>query len=152
MQKLVALRLHVGIANEEDCQKAFGIEADVDVGSGSPSSKTSIARLPTRSWRNFQIWIGRSSHFVKVIARIAMAGGAVLRTRESMLTSRHYDITDIIDRVGAGDSFSAGLIYGLRAYRDDQKALEFATAASVSQTPRFWVTSTGASASPTSRR
>jgi 2-dehydro-3-deoxygluconokinase len=44
--------------------------------------------------------------------------------------SRHYDITDIVDRVGAGDSFAAGLIYGLRAYRNDQKALEFATAAS----------------------
>jgi 2-dehydro-3-deoxygluconokinase len=35
-----------------------------------------------------------------------------------------------VDRVGAGDSFAAGLIYGLRTYGDDQRALEFATAAS----------------------
>jgi 2-dehydro-3-deoxygluconokinase len=55
---------------------------------------------------------------------------AVLYNGREFLTSRHYDITDIVDRVGAGDSFAAGLIYGLRQYRDDQKGLEFATAAS----------------------
>ena len=54
----------------------------------------------------------------------------MLHNRRDFLTSRHYDITDIVDRVGGGDSFAAGLIYGLREYRDDQKALEFATAAS----------------------
>ncbi len=35
-----------------------------------------------------------------------------------------------MDRVGGGDSFAAGLIHGLRTYRDDRKALEFAAAAS----------------------
>jgi len=55
---------------------------------------------------------------------------AVLHNGKQFLTSRHYDITDIVDRVGGGDSFAAGLIYGLRAYKDDQRALEFATAAS----------------------
>jgi len=44
--------------------------------------------------------------------------------------SRRYDITDIVDRVGAGDSFGAGLIYGLLSYGDDARALEFAAAAS----------------------
>ena len=55
---------------------------------------------------------------------------AVLHNGTQFLTSRHYEITDIVDRVGGGDSFAAGVIYGLRAYRDDQKALEFAAAAS----------------------
>ena len=42
-----------------------------------------------------------------------------------------FDITDIVDRVGGGDAFAAGLIYGLRAYGSDlQKALHFAVAAS----------------------
>ena len=55
---------------------------------------------------------------------------AVLHNRKDFLVSRHYDITDIVDRVGAGDSFGAGLIYGLQVYGDDARALEFATAAS----------------------
>jgi 2-dehydro-3-deoxygluconokinase len=46
------------------------------------------------------------------------------------MVSRRYEITDIIDRVGGGDSFAGGLIYGLLTYGDDRKALEFATAAS----------------------
>ena len=45
--------------------------------------------------------------------------------------SPHYDITHIVDRVGGGDSFMGGLIYGLLTYTDDdQKALNFAVAAS----------------------
>ena len=55
---------------------------------------------------------------------------AVLYNGKELLSSRHYDITDIVDRVGSGDSFAAGLIYGLITYGDDQRALEFATAAS----------------------
>jgi 2-dehydro-3-deoxygluconokinase len=41
-----------------------------------------------------------------------------------------YQITHIVDRVGGGDSFMGGLIYGLLTYNDDQKALNFAVAAS----------------------
>jgi 2-dehydro-3-deoxygluconokinase len=41
-----------------------------------------------------------------------------------------YDIDFIVDRVGGGDSFGSGLIYGLLAYQDPQKALDFAVAAS----------------------
>jgi 2-dehydro-3-deoxygluconokinase len=42
-----------------------------------------------------------------------------------------YQITHIVDRVGGGDSFMGGLIYGLLSYPgDDQKALNFAVAAS----------------------
>jgi 2-dehydro-3-deoxygluconokinase len=128
MQELVALS-HVGIANEEDCQKALGMEADVDVGSGSleQDKYRALADKVLAKFPNLdrQVITLRESHSAD-----RNGWSAVLRTRESMLTSRHYDITDIIDRVGAGDSFSAGLIYGLRAYRDDQQALEFATAAS----------------------
>ncbi len=42
-----------------------------------------------------------------------------------------YDITHIVDRVGGGDAFMGGLIYGLLSFKDDdQKALNFAVAAS----------------------
>ena len=55
---------------------------------------------------------------------------AILHNRRQCLSTRKYEITNIVDRVGAGDSFAAGLIYGLTKYQDDQRALEFATAAS----------------------
>jgi 2-dehydro-3-deoxygluconokinase len=41
-----------------------------------------------------------------------------------------HQITPIIDRIGGGDAFMAGLIYGLLTYKNDQKALDFAVAAS----------------------
>jgi 2-dehydro-3-deoxygluconokinase len=44
--------------------------------------------------------------------------------------SRHYDITHIVDRVGGGDSFAGGLIYGFLELAAHQEALEFAVAAS----------------------
>lgn len=55
----------------------------------------------------------------------------VLYNGEIMLESPQYQITDIVDRVGGGDSFMGGLIYGLLTYpEDDQNALNFAVAAS----------------------
>lgn len=53
-----------------------------------------------------------------------------LYNRHEFLVSTRYNITDIVDRVGAGDAFSAGLIYGLLTGMDDARALEFAAAAS----------------------
>jgi len=67
-----------------------------------------------------------------------------MNNRETFLISKRYMISDIIDRVGGGDSFAAGLIYGLLLQQDaeifkkfggermadDQHALEFAVAAS----------------------
>ena len=55
---------------------------------------------------------------------------ACLNDRESFLISKSYEIRDIVDRVGGGDSFSGGLIYGLNHYKEHQDALEFAVAAS----------------------
>lgn len=54
-----------------------------------------------------------------------------MHNRRELLSSAHYEIRNIVDRVGAGDSFAAGLIYGLREYRhSDAMALHFAAAAS----------------------
>ena len=56
---------------------------------------------------------------------------ACLRTREDgFKLSKKYALTDIVDRVGGGDSFASALIYGLNAYEDRQQSLEFAVAAS----------------------
>jgi 2-dehydro-3-deoxygluconokinase len=119
----------VGIANEEDCQKALGIEVDVKVESGDleRDKYRLLAEKVLDAFPNLekQVITLRESHSAD-----RNGWSAVLHNRSAFLSSRHYDITDIVDRVGAGDSFAAGLIYGLRAYRDDQQGLEFAAAAS----------------------
>jgi 2-dehydro-3-deoxygluconokinase len=55
----------------------------------------------------------------------------VLYDGNELYKAPNYEITHIVDRVGGGDSFMGGLIYGLLSYpQDDQKALNFAVAAS----------------------
>ena len=54
----------------------------------------------------------------------------VLWNGESLLESKTYEMTHIVDRIGGGDAYMAGLIYGL-LHMDDQNALDFAVAASV---------------------
>jgi 2-dehydro-3-deoxygluconokinase len=128
MRELVS-HATVGIANEEDCQKALGIEVDVKVESGEleHAQYSALAERVLKEFPNLekQVITLRESHSAD-----HNGWSAVLHNRKQFLTSRHYDITDIVDRVGGGDSFAAGLIYGMRAYKDDQRALEFATAAS----------------------
>ena len=56
---------------------------------------------------------------------------ACLRTRDDgFMLSRKYELTDIVDRVSGGDSFASALIYGLTAYEDRRRSLEFAVVAS----------------------
>jgi 2-dehydro-3-deoxygluconokinase len=127
----------IGFANEEDCQKALGIEID---GSGRREAGGErgeeildierYSRLAERVLKEFpnlekQAITLRESHSAD-----HNGWSAILHNRTKSFTSRKYDITNIVDRVGAGDSFAAGFIYGLITYRDDQRALEFAAAAS----------------------
>ena len=55
---------------------------------------------------------------------------AILNNRKEFFVSKKYEIHNIVDRVGAGDTFSAGLIYGLNNLKNDRETLEFAVAAS----------------------
>jgi 2-dehydro-3-deoxygluconokinase len=125
----IVRHVNVGIANEEDCQQALGIDLDVDVAAGTLPAD-SYAAMASRVLDEFpnldrQVITLRESHSAD-----RNGWSAVLHNRRECLASRRYEITDIVDRVGAGDSFGAGLIYGLLAYADDRQALEFATAAS----------------------
>ncbi|HEX6065054.1 MAG TPA: sugar kinase [Longimicrobiales bacterium] len=128
MRELVS-HAHVGIANEEDCQKALGIEIDADVDSGAldATKYTTLAERVLEEFPNLdkQVITLRESRSADV-----NGWSAVLHDRKSFYESRHYEITDIVDRVGAGDSFASGMIYGLLSQSDPQWALEFATAAS----------------------
>lgn len=119
----------VGIANEEDCQMALGIDLDVDVHSGELDAEKyrALAERVLQAFPNLekQVITLRQS-------RSADHNGwaACLHNGRDFHLSRGYEITDIVDRVGGGDSFAAGLIYGLLELGDDARALEFATAAS----------------------
>jgi 2-dehydro-3-deoxygluconokinase len=59
------------------------------------------------------------------------AWSACLDDRDQFIESRHYEITHIVERVGGGDAFDAGLIYGLLKLPNKQDALEFASATAV---------------------
>jgi 2-dehydro-3-deoxygluconokinase len=119
----------IAIANEEDCQKSLGIAASVDVESGS---------LDTDKYKSIGDMILAQYPQMKMIAitlresKSADINGwaACLNDRNSFLLSKRYEIRDIIDRVGGGDSFAGGLIYGLNHYTSLQESLEFAVAAS----------------------
>jgi 2-dehydro-3-deoxygluconokinase len=125
----IVKHVNVGIANEEDCEKALGISSDVDVHSGQLDVERyrRIAESVFDAFPNLekQVITLRESHSADY-----NGWSAVLYNGRELLQSRSYEITDIVDRVGAGDSFAGGLIYGLTAYDNDQQALEFATAAS----------------------
>ncbi len=55
----------------------------------------------------------------------------ILYDRDRLYRARTYEITDMVDRIGGGDSFMGAIIYGVLTYPDDlQRALDFATAAS----------------------
>lgn len=119
----------IGIANEEDCQRSLGIQADVDVTRDKLDLKVYerlthevMAAFPNLSKMAVTI---RESKSVD-----ANGWTAVLRTRTEFLTGKRYEITDIVDRIGSGDAFSAGLIHGLNKYEDDRETLNFAIAAS----------------------
>lgn len=119
----------VAIANEEDCQKALGISVPVDVESGHLSAEQykALTDKVLSAYPNL-------THIAITLreSRSADNNGwsGVLNNRKEFLASRKYDITDIVDRVGGGDSFAAGLIYGLSSLATAQEALEFAVAAS----------------------
>jgi len=128
MRELVRY-VDVGIANEEDCQKCLDIHLDVDVHSGELD--TSKYELLTS--KVLEAFPGMSSIAVTLReSRSADRNGwsACLRDANGFYLSMQYEITDIVDRVGGGDSFASGLICGLNTYPDKQQALEFAVAAS----------------------
>jgi 2-dehydro-3-deoxygluconokinase len=119
----------VGVANEEDCQAALGIRADADVDSG---------RLETAAYRELAERVLAQYPNLRLVAitlresKSASHNGwsACLHNRTEFLLSRRYEITHIVDRVGAGDAFAAGLIFGLLNLRSQAESLEFAAAAS----------------------
>lgn len=120
------------LGNEEDCEKVFGIKPkDFDVAKTNGTvDQSSFLNVCQQMMELFPQCKKMAITLRGAINANHNSWGGVLYNGTDLLESRRYDITDIVDRVGGGDSFMGGLIYGLLHYKDDQKALEFATAAS----------------------
>ena len=120
------------LGNEEDAEKHFDIHPQgVDVTKGDTIDAASYTSVCKQLMNRF-------SKCKKVIITLRGSISAshnswagILYDGSKLYNSKTYQITHIVDRVGGGDSFMGGLIYGLRTYRgNDQKALDFAVAAS----------------------
>src|SRR5512134_973803 len=121
----------VAIGNEEDADKVFGIKA--------PEADVIAGKVEAGQYRFVCEALAKRFPDLKTIA-ITLRGSlsashntwsGVLWDRGQFCTAPTYDITPIVDRVGGGDAFMGGLIYGLRKYTGDPgKALRFAVAAS----------------------
>ena len=128
MPDLLRLTDHC-IANEEDCQKAINIHIDIDVESG---------QLEHQMYQELAERVLATYDNLKTLAitlresKSASHNGwsACLYGNGKFHLSKRYEITHIVDRVGAGDSFAAGLIHGLSHGKEPAEALEFAVAAS----------------------
>jgi 2-dehydro-3-deoxygluconokinase len=126
MTKLMA-HTDVLVANEEDCDSVFDIRAgSVESGSLDRSRYVGVARAVLETFPRIE-----SVAITLRESRSASENGwsALLADRDGHAFGREYDLR-VIDRVGAGDSFAAGLIHALIAGKDRQAAVEFATAAS----------------------
>jgi 2-dehydro-3-deoxygluconokinase len=119
------------LGNEEDAEKVFGIRpetADIthkypEAGAYESVCRQLMSRFPKA--RKVIITLRGS------INANHNTWSGVLWDGKSLLQAPEYDIPHIVDRVGGGDSFMAGLIYGLLSWPgEDQKALDFAAAAS----------------------
>jgi 2-dehydro-3-deoxygluconokinase len=128
MRELVK-SVDIAIANEEDVQMALGIQAEVDVHSGQ-LDRAQYEKLTARVLDEYP-----QMQAIAITLRESQSAShngwsACLNDRNEFLVSRHYDITHIVDRVGGGDSFAGGLIYGYLTLPSHRDALEFAVAAS----------------------
>ena len=119
----------VCIANEEDCQTALGIHVDVDVHSGKLEA-TAYEKLTATVLDAYPALTAIAITLRESFSASHNGWSACFNDRKKFIVSKRYDITHIVDRVGGGDCFAGGLVYGLLTQPTPQDALEFAVAAS----------------------
>ena len=119
----------IALGNEEDCQKSLGVKVNIDVESG----ELQIQQYQELTDKVLSLY----PHLQKIAITLRESHSAdyngwsaVLNNRKEFLISKKYEIHNIVDRVGGGDTFAAGLIYGINNLNSDKEALEFAVAAS----------------------
>ncbi|MFT5736478.1 MAG: 2-dehydro-3-deoxygluconokinase [Maribacter sp.] len=121
------------LGNEEDAEKHFGIKPEgLDITTqGEHVKAEAFLSVCQQMMTKFPKARKVITTLRGSISASHNSWAGVLYDGETMFQSPQYQITDIVDRVGSGDSFMGGLIYGLLKYpEDDQNALNFAVAAS----------------------
>jgi 2-dehydro-3-deoxygluconokinase len=119
---------HICIANEEDVQMALGIESEVDVHSGQ-LEETAYRKLSDTVLSTYPNLRAIAITLRESFSASHNGWSACFNDGQNFFRSKRYDITHIVDRVGGGDCFAGGLIYGLITMQPAD-ALEFAVAAS----------------------
>lgn len=117
------------IGNEEDYQKSLGINGQKEASNG----KLDIDEYQTMCESTLNVFPNVSMAAVTLRESHSADSNdwsGMIVAKGQRFISRKYHIADIVDRVGSGDSFSAGLIFGLIKYGEPKPALEYAVALS----------------------
>ncbi len=130
MRELVKF-VDIIIANEEDIQKVLNFELEQQIG-GVTLAKEKYKTLITRVMKAYPhlSYIGITLRESFSASRNDWSAILYTKKEDQIFESRKYHLTNIVDRVGGGDSFGAGLIYGLNHMNNPQDAVNFAVAAS----------------------
>ena len=117
------------ISNEEDCKDVLGLAAEDSDITGGHLSAQAYGRLGAKVMDMFP-----NIKYVAFTLRESLSASvnnwsAVLVGKDKVTPSKKYRL-EIVDRVGGGDSFGAGLIHALSSGRKEEEAIEFAVAAS----------------------
>ena len=133
MRELVR-HIDVGIANEEDCQLSLGITVEAISGKQQGTSgEGELDRYEALCKKVFEAFPNLKVQAITLRESYSASHNgwlACLFNGREFFASTRYDLTHIVDRVGAGDSFAAGLIYGMATGMGDEETLNFAVAAS----------------------
>jgi 2-dehydro-3-deoxygluconokinase len=116
----------VGFIDAEACRRALGIEPGEEV-FGEPET-AGYRRLAEQVFAHYPD-LKMAAMSMRTSANASRNDwSGCLHDRREFMTSRSYRIDQIVDRLGNGDAFAGGLIYGLRTFPSHQEALEFAVA------------------------
>jgi len=124
----IAKHVDVMIGNEEDFTASLGFEvqgvdhniSDIDTGAFKKMIETAVKELP-----NFKV---AATTLRRVITATKNDWSAILWHDGKFHDSRKYPELEILDRVGGGDSFASGLVFGFLEFNDPQKAVEYGAA------------------------